>query len=71
MAPLVAQKMETMSFDSFLFIYHPEELIQGASGNSTDGENSMIELRPFDKLGGPPTTAWLKAKHHFLVRQPL
>ena len=30
----------------------------------------MIELRPFNKLGGADH-GWLKAKHHFSFRQRL
>jgi len=37
---------------------------QHAAGRPAAGETTMIEVRPFDSLGGADH-GWLKAKHHF------
>ena len=51
-----------MCFNSFYFYTTCERLSKGQS--QSNGPTQMIELRPFEKLGGADH-GWLKAKHHF------
>src|SRR6185312_6397447 len=58
-------KPETMSFGCFYF-YSPSLSISlvPENGRTPPKEHPMIDVRPFNSLGGADH-GWLKAKHHF------